>query len=53
MVPQFLAIKSKSGAPLKLRVLIEFGDGKEVPPEAVVQETNKLLHDLKNGFMLQ
>lgn len=53
IVPQLLEIKAKANVPIKFRVQIELGDGKEVPPDDVVMQVNKLLGELKDAFSLE
>jgi len=53
IVPRFLELKARFNTPLKFRVQIELGDGKEKPAEESVKEFNKLLKELKDGFELQ
>ncbi|HEV8713050.1 MAG TPA: hypothetical protein VGX03_09505, partial [Candidatus Binatia bacterium] len=53
IVPQILEIKAKANVPIKFRVQIELGDGKEAPPDDVVMQINKLLGELKDAFMLE
>ena len=50
---KLLEVKVKSNIPIKFRVKIELGDGKEKPPEETAQEINKLLADLKDDFRLR
>ena len=52
IVPHLTEIKARTNTPIKFRVQIEVGDGKERPHEEVVQEINKLLEDLKEGLNL-
>ena len=49
-VPALWEVKAKSNVPITVRVRIEVGDGKEVPPQEVLNEVNALLADLKEGF---
>lgn len=51
-IPQLLAIKSKSGCPIKFKVTIEVGDAENEPDDATVAEVNQILDDLKPGFQL-
>jgi len=51
-VPQILEIKAKANVPIKFRVQIELGDGKEAPSADVVLQINKLLGELKDVFRL-
>jgi hypothetical protein len=53
LVPQLLEVKAKSNVPLTFAVRLKFGDGKEWPPDEVVQQIDKLLGDLKEGFSLK
>jgi hypothetical protein len=53
LVPQLLEVKAKSNVPLTFAVRLKFGDGKEWPPDEAVQQLNKLLGDLKEGFSLK
>ena len=53
IIPNLLELKAKFTIPLRFRVQIELGDGKERPSEEVVKEINKLLKELKDGFELQ
>jgi hypothetical protein len=53
ILPNLLELKAKFNTPLKFRVQIELGDGKEKPPEEAAREINKLLKALKDGFELQ
>ncbi|NLF93977.1 MAG: ATP-binding protein [Oligosphaeraceae bacterium] len=50
VIPQLLAIKSKSGCPIKFKVRIEVGDADSAPGDATIAEINQLLGDLKSGF---
>jgi len=52
IIPSLLELKAKSNIPLKFRVQIELGDGKERPSEDTAKEINKLLKELKDGFEL-
>lgn len=47
-VPKLWEIKAKSNVPITVHVRIEVGDGKETPPQEVVDEINTLLADLKD-----
>jgi hypothetical protein len=53
IVPQILEIKAKANVPIKFRVQIELGDGKEAPSNDVVTQINKLLGELKDTFRLE
>jgi len=53
IIPNLLELKAKFNTPLKFRVQIELGDGKEKPSEETAKEINKLLKQLKDGFELQ
>jgi hypothetical protein len=53
IMPQILEIKAKANVPIKFRVEIELGDGKESPPDDVVMQINKLLGELKDAFRLE
>jgi hypothetical protein len=53
IVPQILEIKAKANVPIKFRVQIELGDGKEAPPDDVVKRINTLLGELKDAFRLE
>jgi hypothetical protein len=53
IVPQILEIKAKVNVPIKFRVQIELGDGKEAPPDDVVMQINKLLGEMKDAFRLE
>jgi len=53
IIPNLLELKAKSNIPLKFRVQIELGDGKERPSEDTAKEINKLLKELKDGFEFQ
>jgi len=53
IIPNLLELKVKFNTPLKFRVQIELGDGKEKPSEETVKEINKLLKELKNGFQFE
>ncbi|MEZ5399163.1 MAG: DUF499 domain-containing protein [Bryobacteraceae bacterium] len=53
IVPSLLELKAKFNTPLKFRVQIELGDGKEKPSEESANQVNKLLRELKHGFELQ
>jgi hypothetical protein len=53
IIPNLLELKAKFTIPLRFRVQIELGDGKERPPEEAAKEINKLLKELKDGFELQ
>lgn len=50
VIPQLLAIKSKSGCPITFKVRIEVGDADNAPDDATIAEINQLLADLKSGF---
>ncbi len=50
IIPSLLGLKAKFNTPLKFRVQIELGDGKERPSEETTKEINKLLKELKDGF---
>ena len=52
VVPQLLAIKSKSGCPIKFRVRIEVGDADNTPDDPTVAEINQILDDLKAGLQV-
>lgn len=53
IIPSLLELKAKFNIPLKFRVQIELGDGKERPPEETTRQINKLLKELKDGFQLE
>lgn len=53
IIPSLLELKAKFNTPLKFRVQIELGDGKERPSEESSKEMNKLLKKLKDGLELQ
>jgi hypothetical protein len=53
LIPSLLELKVKFNTPLKFRVQIELGDGKEKPSEEAAKQINKLLKELKDGFELQ
>jgi hypothetical protein len=53
IMPQLLEIKAKANVPIKFRVEIELGDGKESPPDDVAMQINKLLGELKDAFRLE
>jgi len=53
IIPNLLELKAKFNIPLKFRVRIELGDGKEKPPEETAKEINKLLKELKDDFRLE
>jgi hypothetical protein len=53
IIPNLLELKARLNTPLKFRVQIELGDGKEKPSEETAKEINKLLQELKDGFDLQ
>jgi hypothetical protein len=53
IIPNLLELKAKFNTPLKFRVQIELGDGKEKPSEETAKEINKLLKELKDGFELR
>lgn len=50
VIPQLLAIKSKTGCPLAFTVRIKVGDGKQAPDDASVAEINQLLENIRAGF---
>ena len=50
LIPRLLELKAKFSIPLRFRVQIELGDGKETPSEEMVKEINNLLKELKDGF---
>ncbi len=52
IIPSLLEVKAKFNTPLKFRVQIELGDGKERPSEESAKEINTLLGDLKSDFEL-
>lgn len=52
VIPQLLAIKSKSGCPVTFKVRIEVGDADNVPDQATIAEINQILGDLRPGFQL-
>jgi hypothetical protein len=53
IIPNLLELKAKFNTPLKFRVQIELGDGKEKPSEETAKQINKLLKELKDGFALE
>jgi len=53
LVPKLLEIKAKADVPIKFKVQIELGDGKDTPPQDIVDEVNTLLRDVKDGFHLE
>ena len=53
IIPNLLELKAKLNTPLRFRVQVELGDGKEKPSEETAKEINKLLKELKDGFELQ
>ena len=53
LVPKFLEIKAKADIPIKFKVQIELGDGKDTPPKNIVDEVNALLEELKDGLHLE
>jgi hypothetical protein len=53
IMPQLLEIKAKANVPIKFRVQIELGDGKETPPDDVVKRINELLAGLKESFRME
>jgi hypothetical protein len=53
IIPSLLELKAKFNTPLKFRVQIELGDGKQRPSEETTREINKLLKALKHEFELQ
>lgn len=52
VIPQLLAIKSKSGCPITFKLRIEVGNADIAPDDATVAEINRLLAGLKSGFTL-
>ena len=52
VIPQLLAIKSKSGCPITFKVHLEVGDADNAPNEATIAEINQILADLRSGFQL-
>jgi Protein of unknown function (DUF499) len=52
-VPRLLEVKAKLNVPLKFLVKVKLGDGEEWPPDEAVQQIDKLLGDLKEGFSLK
>ncbi|HFD86265.1 MAG TPA: ATP-binding protein [Gammaproteobacteria bacterium] len=53
LVPKLLEIKAKAEVPIKFKVQIELGDGKDTPPQNIVDEINALLEELKDGLHLE
>ena len=53
IMTQLLEIKAKANVPIKFRIQIELGDGKETPPDDVVMQINKLLSEMKDAFRLE
>lgn len=53
IIPSLLELKARFNTPLKFRVQIELGDGKERPSAESTAEINRLLKELKDGFELQ
>jgi hypothetical protein len=53
LVPEHSKIKAKSAVPLRFLLQVEFGDGKEAPPEGAVEEINKILAEMKEDFQLR
>jgi hypothetical protein len=53
IIPSLLELKARFNTPLKFRVQIELGDGKQRPSEESANEMNKLLNGLKDGFTLE
>lgn len=53
IIPNLLELKAKFNVPLKFRIQIELGDGKEKPPEDSAKAINKLLKELKDDLELQ
>ncbi len=52
IIPALLEIKAKANVPIKFHVKLEVGDGKVRPSDSMVQDVNKVLKDLDEGFML-
>ncbi len=53
LVPKLLEIKAKADVPIKFKVQIELGDGKDTPPQNIVDEVNALLEELKDELHLE
>lgn len=53
LIPSLLGLKARFSTPLRFRIQIELGDGKEMPSEEIAKEFNKLLKVVKDGFELK
>ena len=53
LAPELSKVKAKTAVPLKFRLQVEFGDGKEPPPDDAVEEINKILAEMKEDFQLR
>jgi hypothetical protein len=49
-VPNLWEIKAKSNVPINVHIRIEVGDGRELPPQEVIDEINRILADVRTGF---
>ncbi len=52
VISQLIVIRNQSGCPIRFRVRIEVGDADNTPDAATLAEINKILADLKSGFLL-
>jgi len=53
IIPSLLEFKARFNIPLRFRVQIELGDGKDRPSKESSKEINKLLKELKDDFQLE
>jgi len=53
VVGKLFELKAKRSTPIKIKVRIEVGDGKTLPPATVVEEFNKVLQNVKEGLGLK
>ena len=51
-IGSLLEIRSKQNVPIRFRVTVELGDGKNPPPADAVRKTNEILKKVKDGFEL-
>ena len=52
VIPQLLELKNKYGTPIQFSIRIECGDGTNLPKDAVVDEINKILLQIKKGLKI-
>ena len=53
VMPKLLDLKAKSKVPFQFHVRIEFGDGTNQPQASLVEQLNKILATIKDGFQVQ